>query len=220
MTDQTLDLAGIRRSLQDLSRGQLLIIAERAVEALPNAELLALLGDLIQVDILAQGRASAPTLLGEVRSFHATSLAGRYHESFPVSGWNCTQQSKGTDAFIAEFDRLVARCVRDVDVGPQAAVRQSFELLFGLLRHIDLAQDDVIFFADEGSSWDVGVHWRTVLPAYFRCLAGTAEADEFARAVDEGIADFAEHDRVHYLSQVRCVATTSQQNALDALVAP
>ena len=117
----------------------------------------------VPVDVATE----VPSLLEEVRRFHATSMSGKYYEAFPVSGQNCTEQSKGTDAFIAEFDRLVARCVREADTGPQPAVREAFELLFGLLRHIDEGHDDLIFFADEGSSWNVGVPWRTVLRPTF-----------------------------------------------------
>ena len=50
---------------------------------------------------------------------------------------NCTDKSQGTDAFIAEFDRLMARCVQAVAEGSQETVRGAFELLFSLLRHID-----------------------------------------------------------------------------------
>jgi hypothetical protein len=51
-----------------------------------------------------------------------------------------------------------------------------------------MASDEVIFFADEAGSWQVGVDWRTVFPAYFAayfgCLAEAAAADEFAKPVD------------------------------------
>ena len=70
-------------------------------------------------------------------------------------------------------------------------MREAFDLLFALLRHIDACEDDVIFFADEGGSWQVGVSWKNVLPAYFRCLAETAGPEEFAREVGAAIKDFA-----------------------------
>ena len=95
-------------------------------------------------------------------------------------------------------------------------MREAFKLLFGLLRHIDEGHDDVIFFADEGSSWNVGVHWRTVIPAYFWCLAETATAEEFARTVDHAIMDFAGHDRSHYLSEAWRTASAAQQASLSA----
>ncbi len=108
--------------------------------------------------------------------------------------------SPGTDAFIAEFDRHVVRCLREAHTGARPEVREAFELLFGLLRHIDLCLDDVLFFADEGGAWNVQVNWRAALPVYFRCLAETATAEEFARTVDQTIGDFANHDRSHHLS--------------------
>ncbi|WP_372525654.1 hypothetical protein [Piscinibacter sp.] len=137
MTGRSVALAQIRLSLRNLSRGNLLVIAERAAEALPSAALPAMLGDFVQIDVPVDVATEVPSLLEEVRRFHATSMSGKYYEAFPVNGKNCTEQSNGTDAFIAEFDRLVARCVREADTGPQPAVREAFELLFGLLRHID-----------------------------------------------------------------------------------
>ncbi len=109
--------------------------------------------------------------------------------------------------------------VRAADTGPPGAVRGAFELLFGLLRHIDEAPDDVIFFADEAGSWQVGVDWRTVFPAYFRCLAETATDDEFAKTVDRAIADFADHERPRHLAAARKVASATQRAALRALSA-
>lgn len=209
MTGHPVDLTALRRSLGSLSRGELLIVAERAVEMVPTAGLPSLLGDLVQIEGSVEATPGASTLLEEVRIFHATSMSGKFYDSFDVNGRNCTEQSRGTDAFIAEFDRLVARCVREVEVGPQQTVRESFEILFGLLRYIDEGQDDVIFFADEGGSWNIGVDWRTALPAYFRCLAEATTAEEFARTVDQVIADFAEHDRDRYLAEAWRVATAA-----------
>jgi len=200
MNDGMVDLEKLRCSLQSLSRGDLLVIAQRAIALVPGATLPALLGDRVQIDASVDMATEVTSLLHAVRRFHAASMGGKYYEDFPVSGRTCTEQSKGTDAFMAEFDRLVVRCVREADVGPRPAVREAFELLFGLLRHIDQCHDDVIFFADEGGSWNVGVAWRTVFPAYFRCLAETATADEFARIADQAIRDFAGHDRSHLLS--------------------
>jgi hypothetical protein len=217
LKDRKVNLPGIRSALQGLSRGQLLIIAERAVAVAPSTELNALVGEFVQVPVLTEVDADVPTLRDEIGNFYVRSMSGEYYESFPISGWNCTQQSMGTDAFIAEFDRLVGKCVDEVGTVPGREVLESFEILFGLLRHIDTGQDDVIFFADEGGSWDVGVHWRTVLPAYFRCLTKSAGAEEFAREVDRAITDFANHDREHYLSEAWRVAAPPRKASLEGL---
>jgi len=213
------DLERLRRALRALRRGDLLIIAERAAELVPRAKLGALLGDLVQIDAQTQANEAQAPLWKEVQKFHTAALAGKYYQNFSVNSRNFMERSAGTDAFIAEFDRLLGTCVRAADTGPPGAVREPFELLFGLLRHIDEASDDVIFFADEAGSWQVGVDWRTVFPAYFRCLAGTATADEFATNVDRAIADFADHERPRHLAAARKGASAAQRAALRALSA-
>jgi len=208
----------VRLTLQTLSRGNLLIIAERAAELVPPAELERLLGDFVDVDALATATA-APSLLDEVVGFHARSLAGEHYEDFAVNVGAGAEQSKGTDAFMAEFDRLLAKCIRESETGSRPLVLQAFELPFALLRHIDACHDDAIFFADEGGSWQIGVNWRTALPAYFRCLAETVSSEQFAQAVDQAIADCAGHDRAHYLAEVSRFTPPAQQEALRALLA-
>ena len=214
------DLEKLRRSLQSLNRGDLLVVAQRALELVPDAMLPVLLGDRVQIDAPVDLGEEVTSLLDAVRSFHATSMSGRYYEDFPVSARTCIEQSKGTDAFIAEFDRLVVRCVRETEDGPRPEVREAFELLFGLLRHIDECHDDVIFFADEGSSWNVGVPWRTVFPAYFRCLAVSTTAEEFARTVDQEIMDFAGHDRSYFLSEALRAAAAHRASLSASAAAP
>ena len=72
-----------------------------------------------------------------MRKFHEASLRGDYFERFDVNGNNCADHSKGTDAFIAEFDRLTGRCPERVAEGSYETARGAFKLLFALLRHID-----------------------------------------------------------------------------------
>jgi hypothetical protein len=142
-----------------------------------------------------------------------------YYQSFDVNSKNCMEKSKGTEAFIAEFDRLLGICIRDGKRGPRAPVREAFDLLFTLLRKIDECNDDVVFFADEGGSWQVGVDWRSALPAYFRCLADVAAPDDFAREVDRTITDFAEYDRPRHLAAALRLANAEQKAALRRLPA-
>jgi len=218
MTNQITNLEMLRRELRGMSRGDLLIIAERAIELVPRATLQALVGDYVHVeDGASEARATPNALLDEVQKFHVDSLAGRYFEDFEVNSRNCTEQSRGTDAFIAQFKRLLRECISAADSGQYAVARQAFELLFGLLRHIDECHDDVIFFADEGGSWQLGVDWRSVFAAYFPCLAKTAAAAEFASTVDHVIEDFATHDRSQYLRSAHAVANAAQRVALEPL---
>ena len=198
-----------------LTRGNLLIIAERATELLPTRKLNALLADFMPLNEVTS---SAPaSLIDDVRLFHAASLGGEYYEECRGHSNNVDDQSKRTDAFIAEFDRLTRRCIRAAKTAPPLAVREAFEMLFELLRHIDKANDEIIFFADEGGSRDIGVDWRLVFPAYFRCVGETASAHVFAQVVDHVIRDFADYQRPHYLQIARRVANADQNAALRAL---
>jgi hypothetical protein len=44
-----------------------------------------------------------------------------------------------------------------------------------LLDHFVDGLDDVIFFVDEGGSWQMGVRREKVLPAWFACSSVTVE---------------------------------------------
>src|SRR5436309_14147614 len=121
------------------------------------------------------------TLLVEL--FEKASLAGEYYESFGVNSQNYTQKSAGTTAWIAKYLWLLDRCVINVKENNPVEVREAMDNLFGLLNHIDKGHDDVIFFADEGGSWQVGVDWAKVLPVWFKVLSATAEPEEYAERI-------------------------------------
>jgi hypothetical protein len=102
-----------------------------------------------------------------VKRFEKSSFAGEYYESFFVNSQNYRHQSAGTSAWIAEHLRLLDCCVSNAETNNPSEVRQAMDILFGLLSYIDEGHDDVIFFADEGGSWQVGVDWAKVLPLWF-----------------------------------------------------
>lgn len=217
MSKPTLDLEKVRVALQRLSRGNLLTIAERATELVARAKLPELLGDFIRLDEMVKTESGAASLVAEVRKFSVASLRGDYYEDFAVNSKNFMAKSEGTETFIAEFERLARRCVRAAATGPRSPVREAFELLFALLRRIDEGEDDVIFFADEGGSWQVGVDWHEVLPAYFVCLAESATPVDYAREVDRVIKDFANYERPRHLAAARKVANAAQKAALRSV---
>ena len=82
---------------------------------------------------------------------------------------------------------------------------------------LDDCMDGIIFFADEGGSWQVGVDWRAVLPAYFQSLAATSEPKEFAEHSINTIEDFAEYKRNRHLRDARRHASPAQKKALKEL---
>lgn len=231
MTQYQIDSNKLRAELRTLPRRTLLLIAERAIELVCLDQMGALLADIVQINVDPTDAHSnvstiiaVQSLLGEVRSFHGTAMNGEFYEHVKTNGGGRREQSQGTDAFVAEFDRLTRRCVcasetaNEPRVGDSSAheVRECFELLFALLRYIDEGHDDVLAFADDGSSLDVGVNWRVVLPAYFQCLAKTeaSSPEEFARAVDQVITDFAGHDLGRYMDAAHTVANAAQRIAM------
>ena len=48
-----------------------------------------------------------------------------------------TCRGRGTEEFIAEFDRLVGKCIRASEKTPGPPLREAFEQFVGLRRHID-----------------------------------------------------------------------------------
>lgn len=209
----------LRVALRRMGRGNLLIVAGRAIEIAPRAKLQQLVGDMVRLDELAEEKRGAVPLLHELREFHEASLRGECYDSFDVDSKNFMDKSEGTEAFIAEFERLVGKCIRAAGKGQRAPVREAFELLFALLRRIDEDPESVVFFADEAGSWQVGVNWREALPAYFRCLGDGASGDDFAREVDRAITDFADYKRPRHLAAARRFANAEQKAALRRLPA-
>ena len=219
MTEPLIDFTAVRAELRALDRGALLIIAERAIELMPAAQLSTLLSDYVRVETSPTEANHAPVSLpDEVRVFYDTAMAGQYYETVEINNRGGQEQSEGTDAFIAEFHRLLQKCIQAAHQEVPAGLRESFEFLFGLLRHVDEGNDDVLFFADDGSSLDVGVNWCAALPAYFNCLAKTSSPEEFARTVDKAVVDFVDYDRPWYTDAARKVGSDVQRIALDALM--
>src|SRR5260370_4904414 len=194
---QRVDIEKLRAALRHMSRGNLLSIANRAIELVPQARLGSLVAGMVRLDLLiiSEGTRDTATLIDEVRTFHDACLRGEYYESFAVNSKNYMDTSKGTDAFMVEFERLIDKCIRASARGRSSTVREAFELLFALLRRLDMDPDSVVFFADEGGSWQVGVDSRAPLAAYFRRLADGTAADAFAPRCRRARPDFAHHAR-------------------------
>jgi hypothetical protein len=146
-----IDPVKLRGELRHMSLGHLLMIADRAIDLVPDETLQLLVGDFVTVPRLAVGPPRNTPLFDQVQMFCEASLRGDYFEDFDVNGKNCTEQSKGTDAFIAGFDRLIGRCLSAATGGSFATAREAFEQLFSLLRRVD-EDPDIVFFADEAGS--------------------------------------------------------------------
>ena len=211
-----IDRDKLRAALRRLGDEYVYYMLDDAIDLLPQANLAKLVSQYLDVKQL---RPDAPgkkkNLLAEVRAFDSASRAGKYYESFHVNSKNFMDKSMGTRGFIADCTRLLDRCVAQASKGDAAETREAIEIILGLLRYIDECHDDIIFFADEGGTWQVGVDWEKVLPAWFACLSRATEPDEYARRVVEVVDEFDKHDREKQLSAARRIGTPSQRKALQ-----
>jgi len=185
-----------------------------ALGLLPEAKLADLAKRYLDLKALQPPRPKED-LLTAVKAFEKASLAGEFYESFNVNSRNYMEKSKGTKGWIAEFGRLLDCCLAMAKSGDPGPVLASFDILFGLLDHVDECLDDIVFFADEGGSWQVGVDWEKVLPPWYRLLAASADPDRFARRVVGMLEKHYSYGAAKMLSTARRVATPNQRTALE-----
>ncbi|MEI8256991.1 MAG: SWIM zinc finger family protein [Deltaproteobacteria bacterium] len=162
------------------------------------------------------GSPSERRLLEDVEQFCRSARCGDYYEDFKVNSKNFMDRSQGTKDFIVDLAKLYKRCVRAAMRKGDRATREAFEKLFALECEIDGGGDEIVFFADEAGAWQLGTVWSIVLPAWFRALAATADAEEFARVADGAIREHCEGDRAAMLREAGAVATVGQLKALRA----
>jgi hypothetical protein len=218
-TKRTIDSEKLRRALRKMTRRDLLVAIDRALVHVPKHRLHEIVEGFITFDDLVATTGKRRTrVIDKVKAFDDASRRGEYYESFAVDSKNFMEKSEGTSEWIAECRRLFGDVLGlDADGDPRE-VRLALEVLFELLRRINEGEEDIVFFADERGSWQVGVDWPKVLPVYFRCLSSTAAPDEYAQLVNAIVKDFARHDAPKYLSRARGAATGEQRAALARVV--
>jgi hypothetical protein len=211
-----IDRDKLRAEVRKLGNEYVFYMLDDAIELLPLAKLHKIAKKYLDLKRLRPDaeKATRPSLLTDVKRFEKASLAGDYYKSFGVNSQNYTQKSAGTSAWIAEYLRLLDRCVINAKKSNPAEVRQAMDILFGLLNHIDECHDDVIFFADEGGSWQVGVDWAKVLPVWFKVLSATAEPKEYAERITALLYCHYSYGRDKMLAIACRTATTHQRKAL------
>lgn len=214
----SIDRDKLRTAVRRLGDEYVFYMLDEAIDLLPPAKLVKLVGRYLDVQQLRpDADAVEKTLLAEVRAFDAASRAGNYYESFNVNSKNCTDTSAGTRAFIADCNRLLDRCVARASKDSAVEIREAIEIVLGLLRYIDECHDDVIFFADEGGAWQVGVDWARVLPALFLSFSRTMTPAEYDSRVVEILDEFDKHNREEHLAAAHRIGeTAARTNGLAA----
>jgi len=217
MSGGKLDLQRIRRAIRVSGNETIFFLLDDAISLLPPAKLRQLLTQYMKPEQFVSDVAGKRDLLAEVQAFQKACLAREYYEAFDVNSKNCTQSSLGTLAWIADFRRLLFRCVEQAKKRNVASVRCAFDTLFELLDRFDDADDRMVFFADEGGSWMIGVDWKQVLPAWFRVLSLTADPAEYVRRFETFVGRHGNYQRAELLAEARQVATPSQRKELAEL---
>lgn len=213
-----LDRDKLRAAIRTLPTEYVRYMLADAVDLLPPAKLYAVTRQYLDLRRLRpDGRKTRANLLADVKAFEQASLAGDFYESFAVNSRNFMEQSKATTHWISECRRFLDRCVKQARKGNPAETCPAFDILFGLLDRLDEGRDDVVFFADEGGAWVVGVDWKTVLPPWFKVLSLTAEPDEYARRITDLLERDCAYESARMLVVARKLATPAQRQALDRL---
>ena len=217
MSGGKLDLQRIRRAIRGSGNETIFFLLDDALSLLPPAKLRQLLAQYMKPEQFVSDVAVKQDILAEVQAFQKACLAGEYYEAFDVNSKNCTQSSLGTLAWIADFRRLLFNCVEQSKKRNGSNLRRAFDILFDLLNRFDDADDRMVFFADEGGSWMVGIDWKQVLPAWFRVLAATADPDDYARRFETFVGRHCNFQRAELLAEARQIATPSQRKELAEL---
>lgn len=201
--------------MQELDEDQIRLMLGDAIGMLTPAKLPLLAGKYFDLERLRPVPPKKGSLIAEVKAFQKASLSGKYYESFSVNSKNYMQQSAGTRTWIAECERLFKACATTASTQNAAEFNETFETLCSLLSHLDEGMDDIVFFADEGGSWQVGVDWNKVLQAWFACLAVIMQPDEYASRVIEIVDKFIHHDRNEHFITASAYASPEQRDALS-----
>ena len=211
-----IDKDKLRAKLRKMDDAQVYALLDRAIELLSPTKLRKLVETYITLEDLKPYSDTVDDLLRTVTGFQRRSLSGEYYQSFMVNSKNCTEMSKGTRAWITDCNRLLESCISAVPKGDIKQASAAFEILFNLLSEIDRDPDAIVFFADEGGSWQVGCDWRKILPAWFKCLSSIASPDAYAEKVVHIIDGFVRYDRDRFLTSARRATTAEQRKALNA----
>ena len=207
----------VSRSLKRMNKDALIEMLGLAYEVLPRTQIIEVFGEYVDFEALAskpRKSISAKRLLETVQQFHKDSLKERYRQDFNVNSKNYREMSEGTRGWISEINKLFEQSVDVAEKGHHRQAREAMDLLFDLLRRIDNGED-FVFFADEQGSWQVGVEYEKIFPAYFAALAATASSTEYADRVLELVNKYESYHRDKHLKSARRAASPEQRAALQ-----
>lgn len=183
----------IRDMLTKVGDSYRLELLYRAIDRLPEEQLVDVFGELMRYCDQDELAGPTPDVFEEVEQFVEESKRGVYYDdpdSLPFG-----THSDGTNRWIAECCRLLGLLVESSDEDPTQKVAEAFDSIFGLLRKINRGDDIIVFFADEGGAWQVGVEWDSVVPAWSQRLAVLEAPETCANKTLKLIDEFASYHR-------------------------
>lgn len=126
------------------------------------------------------------TLTEAVEAFCRAARSRCYYQELWLQGQPSSLNSPKTEDFGARLTLLFDLCMDHAETGEPREACEAFEKLFDLLREIDrFERDDIVFWADEPGTWQLGLEWSQILPPYLACLrriVGPEELEARARA--------------------------------------
>lgn len=216
--DERLDREKIRAWVHRYLGGlEVRILLDRAIGLVSAEDFPELMADYADLKSLVVDENTDYDFLASIGAFYDESLAGRYYEEFDVNSRNCTTFSRGTEVFIAIHTRFVEECLNRAEDGDIEIATEGLTMLIELMREIDRWQRDIVFFADEAGSWQVGVLWERVLPVWFQGISKKMVAGTWAETVVNAIQEFADYRKDILLQQAKEVGTKEQVDALAIL---
>ena len=160
MPVQKIDRQKLRDKISCLEEQYVRMLLDKAIDLLSQTKLVDLVDTFINPKDLRPDPGNRVKLIDEVKKFQKASLKGDYYEDFNVNSKNYTQKSRGTQTWITDCHRLFGNCIKQFEKENISEIKEAFDIIFDLLDQIDECRDDIIFFADEGGSWQVNVHWK------------------------------------------------------------
>jgi len=209
-------LRQIGLDLEELSRDRLFGLVTLALRALDADTAVRVLGS-VGIRLEDRRRAAGDAdLLRDMETFCRESYAGEYYESFNVNSRNFSELSAGTLDWTRKCERLGARCLAGGAKKATSAGAKACGLLVQMLHHVDEGHDDIVFWADEGGTWQVEVDKDRLQRAWFEGLAKTASDGDYVEAAKVAIGMVWERERTAVVQLVRRVASASQRKALTS----
>ena len=214
-----IDPTRLEAALDLLDRDELHAMLSDALNNLAKRKLTKVVRDHLDIEELTRYAPSHATLLTDIETFHAETLAGKHYDSFNVNSKNYMEMSNGTKRWIARHGELVSTCVNAVKDEPGPELGRALTLLLDLLVRIDDGRSDV-FFADEAGSFQVIMSWMPPLKAWIQCIAGSDSPEVYAAKVCLMVAKIGEYDSAGVMTAARKHGTPDQRKALKTYEAP